>query len=319
MRVAISALLALAATTAASEPVLDLPIDCELGTTCHIQQYTDRDPGPDFRDYRCGALAYDGHKGTDFSLPTLRAMEQGVKVLAAAPGTVRGVRDSMPDQLYTQETVEAIKGRECGNGVVIRHDNGWETQYCHLKLNSVRVRSGDRVKRGTILGEVGLSGKTQFPHLHLSVRQNGEVVDPFDTGDTAECGLSGDSLWASDPIYVPGALIDVGFSDRVPKYSEIHAGDAKADNLTPQAGALVLYGFAYGGLKDDILRLSITGPDGPFAEHDTKLEKNQARFFRAFGKRLKTSGWPVGVYRGTVTMIRNGEPISTQSTELLIQ
>jgi len=44
---------------------LGLPIDCEPGKDCWILRYVDHDPGPGVRDYMCGALTGDGHKGTD--------------------------------------------------------------------------------------------------------------------------------------------------------------------------------------------------------------------------------------------------------------
>lgn len=318
MRAALAALFSLAALPAASEPVLTLPVDCILGETCHIQQYVDRDAGDGYRDYQCGNLAYDGHKGTDFSLPNLEAMKEGVNVIAAAPGVVRGVRDGVEDRFYTIDNADAVKGKECGNGLVVRHDNGWETQYCHLKKGSVRVRTGYKVKRGTVLGEIGLSGKTQFPHLHLSVRHKGKVVDPFSTGDVTACNEQAGTLWRAAPDYLPGGMIEAGFSDRVPEYDEIHAGTAKQTQMAPDAGAMVLYGFAYGGRKGDIIRIDIQGPQGFQASYDSVLEKNLARFFRAYGKRLKKTRWPSGNYDGIVTMIRDGEVISRTTAQASI-
>ncbi len=69
-------------------PRLSLPVDCAMGTTCTIQNHFDHDPGPGYRDYACGVLSYDGEQGTDFRLPDLVAMAEGVAVLAAAPGRV---------------------------------------------------------------------------------------------------------------------------------------------------------------------------------------------------------------------------------------
>ena len=80
-----------------AQPHLALPLDCTLGESCFIQNYVDDDPGPGAADFTCGALTYDGHKGTDFALTSIAAMEAGVTVRAAAPGVVRGVRDGMPD------------------------------------------------------------------------------------------------------------------------------------------------------------------------------------------------------------------------------
>ena len=53
---------------------LALPVDCTLGETCYIQQYFDHDPSTVWGDFTCGTLAYDGHDGTDFALPTRAAM-----------------------------------------------------------------------------------------------------------------------------------------------------------------------------------------------------------------------------------------------------
>lgn len=53
----------------------------------------DHDPSDAAHDFACGSLTYDTHKGTDFALPTLAAQAAGVNVLAAAAGTVVGVRN----------------------------------------------------------------------------------------------------------------------------------------------------------------------------------------------------------------------------------
>ncbi|WP_425043391.1 M23 family metallopeptidase [Primorskyibacter sp. S87] len=314
----LQSILALAALPAAGEPVLSLPIDCTLGETCHIQNYVDRDPGSGYRDHTCGPLSYDGHKGTDISLLSLRDMKAGVNVLASADGVVRGVRDEMPDQYFTRATAASVEGKECGNGVVIAHDGGWETQYCHMKLGSIQVEQGQTVTRGTVLGEVGLSGRTQFPHIHLSVRYEGQVVDPFATGDVTQCGEGGDILWQEPIDYVPGSLISAGFAPRVPEFAEVQAGETSYASLPSDSPGLVLFGYVFGGRKGDILRIEINGPEGNFAEHDAVLEKDQARLFRAFGRKLKSESWPLGDYRGRVSLIRDGQPISRIETETTI-
>lgn len=71
-------------------------------------------------------------------------MQNGVNVIAAAPGTVAGFREGVDDVVYSDENAADVDGIECGNGVVISHGAGWVTQYCHLKKRQHR-----REKRAT--------------------------------------------------------------------------------------------------------------------------------------------------------------------------
>ncbi|HBS51137.1 MAG TPA: peptidase M24 [Rhodobacteraceae bacterium] len=317
---ALTACLSLAMAPAlAGDFSLGLPIDCEIGTTCRIQQYVDRDPGPGYTDFACGRLSYDGHKGTDFALPTLQDIERGVAVLASADGVVAGRRDGMADTYYTDAQAEALDGRDCGNGVLLRHEDGWETQYCHLRQGSVRVQTGDRVARGDILGLVGLSGRTQFPHVHLSVRRGGAVIDPFAPDRLEGCGDAGATLWDAEIATDPGGLILAGFAPGIPEYDAVRAGEARHDTLPTTAPGLVLFAHAFGGRDGDRIALRITDPDGDTVFDDTQvLEKDQALLFRAGGKRLRGAGWTPGLYTGTARMTRNGTLLGTRTATVEI-
>ena len=320
MRAALAALcLSLAAPAAAGDFALGLPIACTLGEDCHIQHYVDADPGPGAQDYRCGTLSYDGHKGTDFALTDLSAMVAGVPVLAAAPGVVTALRDGMADGAYYRGDTEAVAGRECGNGVVIDHGDGWETQYCHMRQGSVQVAEGARVEQGDVLGAVGLSGKSDFPHAHLSVRHNGQVIDPF-APEGVRCGEAVDAdLWQQTPGYEPGGLIAAGFAPGLPSYEAIKAGRAAVSGLAPDAPALVLYGYAFGGQAGDVIRIVIDGPAGTLTDQSAELEKDQAQLFRAAGKRQPQGGWPVGRYSGFVSLMRDGEEIDRAEVGIAIE
>lgn len=308
-------LLSLAAP-AAADPVLVQPIDCILGESCYIQHYVDRDAGPLVQDYGCGSLSYDGHKGTDFALRSLNQMAEGVDILAAAPGVVRGVRDGMADRIYTIDTAAEVEGRECGNGVAIDHGGGWISQYCHMKQGSVVVERGQRVAANAVLGQVGLSGKTQFPHLHISLRQNGEVTDPFGpTGETCHAEPT-DTLWQDTPPYQAGGLIDAGFAIRVPEYDEIKAGDAHVHQLDQSAPALVGWAYGYGTLKGDVMQITLSGPAGTVIDKRILLKKSQAQMFRAVGRRRPDGGWDAGHYRAVAKLIRKGEVVDQREVWL---
>ena len=295
---------------------LALPIDCTPGEDCVIQNYVDADPGPEAADFTCGPLSYDTHKGTDFRLPTIARQREGVDVLAAAPGVVLGLRDEMPDILQGWDGAPELEGRDCGNGVTISHEGGWETQYCHMARGSIAVAQGDRVGAGTRLGAVGLSGQSQFPHLHLSVRKDGEEIDPFDPEDTATCGdaAPADTLWEAPLTYLPGGLLDAGFAAGVPDWFDIQAGEVVAEVTTDTP--LVLWGYAFGGREGDVMRLTVTGPDGVVVDNEVLLDKTQAQLFRASGRRAPEGGWTDGSYEGRIALIRDGEMLDERQVPL---
>ncbi len=303
------------ASLAAAEPFsLDFPVDCTLGETCYIQQYVDHDPGPGARDFTCQGLSYDGHKGTDIALPTLAAMAQGVRVRAAAPGVVRARRDGVADRLHDGRD---LAGKDCGNGVAIRHADGWETQYCHMRQGTIAVTEGQEIAAGTVLGEIGLSGRTQFPHLHMTLRRNGTVIDPFAPENADSCG-SGATLWLDPPAYRPGGLLSLGFAAQVPDLAAVTEGSA--DDTPPRRDtALVGYGHAFGARAGDVLRIVIDGPEGRVIAHDAPIEKPQATLFRAAGRKAQAGGWPAGDYRLTVTLRRGADPLETRATTLTLR
>lgn len=64
-----------------------------------------------------------------------------------------------------------------GNAVFIDHGQGLISMMCHM--SRIRVEEGDEVDAGTIVGEVGATGRVTGPHLHWSVILNGNAVDPL--------------------------------------------------------------------------------------------------------------------------------------------
>ena len=95
------------------------------------------------------------HKGLDFTAP------QGTPIYATGNGTV--IEAGFSEGGY-------------GNNVEINHGYGYETLYGHMVR--IKVRKGQKVKRGEVIGWVGSTGKSTGPHCHYEVHINGNVVDP---------------------------------------------------------------------------------------------------------------------------------------------
>jgi murein DD-endopeptidase MepM/ murein hydrolase activator NlpD len=96
------------------------------------------------------------HEGVDFSAPP------GTDVYTTGDGIV----------------LEADRSKTgYGNQIVIDHGFGYKTMYAHLQ--SFKVRPGDRVKRGQIIGALGSTGKSTSPHLHYEVWKNNVPINPI--------------------------------------------------------------------------------------------------------------------------------------------
>ena len=95
------------------------------------------------------------HKGTDF------AAAVGTQIMTTANGTV----------------VKSSYSKGNGNYVTIKHNNKYSTQYLHMRRRKVKV--GQYVNQGDVIGWVGMTGYTSGPHVCYRFWKNGRQVDPF--------------------------------------------------------------------------------------------------------------------------------------------
>jgi murein DD-endopeptidase MepM/ murein hydrolase activator NlpD len=94
------------------------------------------------------------HKGIDIQAPegeSIKAAEDGVVIFS---GFLKGY----------------------GNVVIIKHEGDFFTVYAHNKVNL--VKEGEFVKKGQVIGKVGMTGNAQTPHLHFEVRKKTKPLDP---------------------------------------------------------------------------------------------------------------------------------------------
>ncbi|MCA8868225.1 MAG: M23 family metallopeptidase [Rhodobacteraceae bacterium] len=304
----------------ADPPSLSLPIDCVLGQDCFIQQYVDHDPGPDALDFTCGSRSYDGHKGTDIRVAHIATIKgSGVAVLAAAPGKVLATRDAMPDIAQYSPNAPDIAGKECGNGVLIDHGDGWHSQYCHMRKDSISVTAGDRVDRGQPMGLVGLSGLTEFPHLHIKISEGERLVDPFHPTDITTCGDDPPQLWAKPIAYAPGGIMALGFASSAVDYETVRNGPISPETLTVDAPAITIWGYFYGLSRGDEIQISIRMPDGGIlTEHSETVSRDRAEAYRFIGKKRTASTWPKGRYDGTVEILRGNQMLDQRTAHITI-
>lgn len=310
----LAACLAMGSSVWAEDIQFGLPLACVPGETCFIQHYVDQDSGSGARDYACGSRTYDGHNGTDFRIRS-RAEARGRPgtVLAVAAGSVLRGRSDMADGTMKGPDAGDVTGQECGNGLVIAHEGGWESQYCHLAHGTLTVRPGERVAAGQALGQVGLSGKTEFPHLHLTLRRNGTVVDPFaPQAEDATCDRAALAaramLWDAPAraalTYQAGSVLNSGFTDGPVDMEALEQQTLREPDA--KAGAIVAYIRAIGLDTGDVQTLRLTAPDGStLAERVLPpLERPRAQSLIFVGRRVPAGGWPPGPYRARFTVAR---------------
>jgi murein DD-endopeptidase MepM/ murein hydrolase activator NlpD len=104
---------------------------------------------------------YNFHTGLDFD------PAYGTPILSVADGIVSLVENPGPT---------------CGVAVFIEHNvdgNKFTSVYCHMVVDSIPFKAGDTINKGEQLGNIGLTGITTGPHLHLEIRLNDVPVDPY--------------------------------------------------------------------------------------------------------------------------------------------
>lgn len=117
-------------------------------------------------DYGTREPSYSTHHGMDF----INDVGHSCNAIAVADGEVVIVQDFVDgfNDTYT-----------AGNYVRIKHESGVYSRYLHLVKGSVKVKVGQKVKAGTVLGTEGNTGYSYGTHLHFDVFDGTQYVDPL--------------------------------------------------------------------------------------------------------------------------------------------
>ncbi len=269
------------------------PLDCELGKSCWISNLPRHHLHDKQLDFRCGPVTYEYNDGTDIALKDIKQMQEGVSVIAPISGVVEFKRDGVSDINAKGIGRKLLEGKECGNEVIISNDE-MQIQLCHLKNKSIRVNVGDVINAGDVIGEVGLSGLTEYPHLHMSLHDKSDSVvreiDPF-YGSQPDCGLQPKSLWSNpenmEKHATTGIVYNYGFAFENVTAESIMSGDyLRAQPEYPEE--FIAFVDIFSVNKGDKLTISILDSgNNIFAKREHEFGKYQARYFLFTSKNLR--------------------------------
>lgn len=144
----------------------------------------------------------------DADVPS-NALGYGADVLAVADARVAAVRDGMAESPSVERNPAHAPGDAAGNFVSLDLGGGRFAIYEHLKPGSIKVKTGDGVKRGEVIAALGFTGDTTGPHLHFHVADapmpllgegTGFVFAGYEQlGSYADLGMLGSKRWVAAP------------------------------------------------------------------------------------------------------------------------
>ena len=152
----------------------------------------------------------------------------GHPLLAVADGTVEATHDGIPENPPGGRAVEIDYNTLAGNFVVLKIGDGIYAGYAHLQPGSLRVKVGDHVKRGDVLGLLGNTGNSDAPHLHFqlmdapSIAISDGLPYAFTTFDTTGTVTVGNTLADFHVVSTPAAdhKAQIPLEDVVVKFPE---------------------------------------------------------------------------------------------------
>jgi murein DD-endopeptidase MepM/ murein hydrolase activator NlpD len=151
------------------------------------------------------------HRGVDY------AADAGTEIMATSDGVVTERRY---DGSY-------------GNTVLIRHPNGFQTRYAHMRAFRNGVVLGTRVHQGDVIGYVGMTGLATGPHLHYEMLQGGRHMDPLSVDLPP-----GDPVPSDDRMrWLDEAAVRVALLDGIPGAGPVRSLVADAETQGGQTAA----------------------------------------------------------------------------------
>ena len=227
----------------------------------YISAYVDHDTAsPGYKDWNCGTVTYDGHRGTDICsspYPFYKMDNNQLEVIAAAPGTIVNKVDGNFDKNCAINNLTA-------NYIIIEHSDGSVALYWHMKMNSLTSKVvGQTVVAGEYLGVVGSSGDASGPHLHFEVWSGttaNTLTDPY----AGTCNtLNANTLWASQKPYSEPAIVKQQVNTIAPVFPACPATETPNEDSCFSGGAAAkFYIFIRNETSGLTANMRILNPNG---------------------------------------------------------
>jgi len=151
----------------------------------------------------------------------------GDEIYSVADGTVVGTADGLKEQVPGKLPADATIHMAAGNHVVVDIGEGRFAFYAHMQPGSVRVKVGDKVKTGQVLGLLGNSGNTDTPHLHFHVMDGPSPLVsnglPYVfTGFTGQGRVTDEQpLWTGGAVTIDKDALDGPHKDQLPLADQV--------------------------------------------------------------------------------------------------
>jgi murein DD-endopeptidase MepM/ murein hydrolase activator NlpD len=172
---------------------------------------------------------------------------------------------------------------------------------------------------------IGLSGMTEYPHLHFTVRHRGKIADPFASGAPSGACSGGEVLWESAArehlAYRERAILNTGFAAGAVTMEAIEEEKIERISSADDTGAIVAFVRSIGLKSGDKQSLQLRAPSGRViaGNQAQPLDRNKAQSMLFAGKKRPSSGWDRGIYKATYLVERADQVVLQQQFELDLQ
>jgi murein DD-endopeptidase MepM/ murein hydrolase activator NlpD len=181
-----------------------------------------------------------------------------------------------------------------------------------MRRGSILVMEGDRVVQGQPLGLIGLSGQSSFPHLHFEISHDDRPVDPFVGPEPVDaCDGKARPLWRPELLaaldQTPPLLTSVGIAPAKPEKADVRLGWHRQAVLPATSPVLALWVDGYWFEPGDRVVLRLQSPERTaVVNRALEVKGRYQRYFSFAGAPRPEGGWPKGLYKGEVSVLRPG-------------